>query len=112
MAPSAHADLLRMPHPGDESTDGPGSHRDPPPAEPPQPSPAAERLVLPHTDVRPTADSADERRRDHRVPCSMPITGAIVQPLKSHPVATGTAFVMRMLDISRGGAQLQTPWPL
>jgi HD-GYP domain-containing protein (c-di-GMP phosphodiesterase class II) len=54
----------------------------------------------------------DQRRRHPRFPCNAPVRARFVWQGKRCPVPPDEWFTPRLVDISRGGMQLQTPWPL
>lgn len=54
----------------------------------------------------------DNRRRFERHAVSLAVELEFVRPLKAYPVGTGERFKVRAVDLSRGGMQVETPWPL
>ncbi|MBC7836110.1 MAG: HD domain-containing protein [Phycisphaerales bacterium] len=71
--------------------------------------------LIPATSVSGINTSAiwqDDRRQFKRFECELPIKATFLRQLKKCPVGPGVAFVVRLLDVSRGGAQIQTAWPI
>jgi len=54
----------------------------------------------------------DQRRRYERFTCHMPVKVRFIRSGKMYPVQPDQWVEMNTLDISRGGMQLVTPWPL
>jgi HD-GYP domain-containing protein (c-di-GMP phosphodiesterase class II) len=54
----------------------------------------------------------DERRRHSRFACEIPVTAMFIRQGKPCGVAVNKRFPARILDISSGGLQLATPWPV
>ena len=59
-----------------------------------------------------TEQGGDERRRHTRFQCSVDVKARFIHQGKRGPVRTGESILIRMVDISRGGAQVHTTWPL
>ena len=55
---------------------------------------------------------AKERRRHIRVPCRTSVRVQVVRLGKRLPVEPGQWVALETVDISRGGIQLLTPWPM
>ncbi len=53
-----------------------------------------------------------ERRRHKRHDCSIVIRAVFIRQGKQCPVPIGSAVAVRMTDVSQGGLQLETKWPL
>jgi HD-GYP domain-containing protein (c-di-GMP phosphodiesterase class II) len=55
---------------------------------------------------------ADNRRRHPRRQCSIRVRARFLRQGKAYPVAEGEWVEFQAMDISQGGMQLRTPWPL
>lgn len=55
---------------------------------------------------------ADERRRHPRFACCMPVYATFIRQGKAGQVKPGQRVPVELVDISRGGLQLRTHWPL
>jgi hypothetical protein len=54
----------------------------------------------------------EERRRHQRATCHPVLRVRFVRQCKRYPVAVGEWLTWQCVDISRGGLQFRTPWPL
>ena len=54
---------------------------------------------------------ADERRRHPRFQCNLPIKAMFAYQGKTGPVKAGQWVILRLADVSQGGARLRTPFP-
>jgi HD-GYP domain-containing protein (c-di-GMP phosphodiesterase class II) len=61
---------------------------------------------------RPVARAGDDRRVHERKSCSIPATAIFKWQGKPYAIAPGQSFKVRILDLSRGGVLIETPWPL
>lgn len=94
------------------------------PARAPAPSPEGPKLKLAGVSDQdpshehPTPPSiernlyADERRRFARYAVTIQASAQFVRAGKKMPVQKGETFTVQIVDIGRGGIQIQTPWPL
>jgi hypothetical protein len=55
---------------------------------------------------------ADERRRHDRFACDILVRAVFLRQGKHYPVALGQPTRFRLVDVSRGGMQLRSIWPL
>ncbi|CAG1010687.1 Cyclic di-GMP phosphodiesterase [Phycisphaerales bacterium] len=94
------------------------------PTRAPAPSPEGPKLTLAGVaDQDPACDHptppsiernlyADNRRRFPRFAVSIHAAAQVVRAGKAMPVRRGEKFTVQVVDIGRGGLQIQTPWPL
>ncbi|MFQ5806290.1 MAG: HD domain-containing phosphohydrolase, partial [Phycisphaerae bacterium] len=73
---------------------------------------AAPDHATPEDALVPGTLCADERRRHPRFRCRLPVKAMFLRQGKSCPVKSGQWVILQMVDISQGGVQLRTPWPL
>ncbi|HUU84851.1 MAG TPA: HD domain-containing phosphohydrolase [Phycisphaerae bacterium] len=59
-----------------------------------------------------THRSGHERRRHTRYPCTLHVNVSFLRLGKPGPLRPGEYARLRLVDISQGGAQLRTQWPL
>ncbi|MBU0641271.1 MAG: PilZ domain-containing protein [Planctomycetes bacterium] len=55
---------------------------------------------------------SNERRRHARFACDIDIKAKFLRQGKRSPIGLGQWLTVRMADISQGGMQIRTPWPL
>jgi HD-GYP domain-containing protein (c-di-GMP phosphodiesterase class II) len=73
---------------------------------------AAPDHATPRDALDPRTLWSDERRRHPRFNCDLTIKAMFLRQGKSCPVKAGQWVIFHAVDISQGGVQLRTPWPL